>query len=89
MSVDHLYFEWWTEDGEPWVRHLCNGVLDEWRLPPPWKLTDRGPRPSLDCMKCGKHTTLTEADHVDQVGVTLAERAAPQPPTAARRPEDG
>lgn len=74
MSVDHLLYEWWVEDGNPWVRHLCNGVLDEWRLPAPWHLTNEGPRPSLHCQKCGAHSILTAADHVDRVGVKLIER---------------
>lgn len=77
MSADHLMYEWWVEDGHPWVRHLCDGALDEWRLPPPWHLGPDGvPTPSFHCENCGAHTILTAADHVDRVGVTLAERVA-------------
>ena len=66
MSVDHLYFEWWTdEEGHPWVWHRCksDGHEDSWRLPPPWALNDLGGlSPSLSCQRCGAHTILTAGD---------------------------
>lgn len=70
MSVDHLYFEWWVDDEclGLWIRHKClNGEIKEWHPDSRWTLTLDGPRPSLDCADCGRHTILTNADHRDRV----------------------
>lgn len=68
MSVDFLYFAWWLDDeGHPWIRHECaDGVVDEWRAPPPWHVTEEGHlAPSLDCKACGKHTILWKSDRIE------------------------
>lgn len=67
MSVDHLYFAWWVEeDGWLWVRHDCNGVMDDWHPPEPtWQVVGDRPAPSFNCDNCGRHTILAEADRID------------------------
>lgn len=67
MSVDHPYYEWWLDaEGHPWIRHECktDGHVDEYRLPPPWKLCPCGCgiTPSLDCERCGAHSILRSTD---------------------------
>lgn len=65
MSVDHLYFEWYVEDGWLWVRHDCNGEIKEWHPDSRWSMKDGHPEPSFDCDDCGRHTILTESQRID------------------------
>ena len=66
MSADHLFFEWWVEDGNVWIGHDCIDGRDEYRLPiapGEWSIGPDGvPVPSFDCSKCGRHTVISAAD---------------------------
>lgn len=65
MSVGHLRYSWWTEGDAVWVRHDCDDSVDEWRLPPPWRLNAVGGiTPSLDCQRCGAHSILAACDRI-------------------------
>jgi hypothetical protein len=66
MSTDHLFFRWWIEDGVAWVEHECSEGAESWRVPScTWAVTDEGAlTPSFDCVKCGRHVTLSPADRV-------------------------
>lgn len=83
MSVDHLYFEWYVEDGWLWVRHLCNGVMKEWHPDSRWSLQVNGVTPSFRCDDCGRHTILTDSDRApSSINLVLASRdIGPKEPT--------
>lgn len=68
MSTDHLNYEWWTDDeGLLWVRHFCGDRVEVWHPPhPQWRITGQGDvTPSFDCARCGSHSILRVADHVE------------------------
>lgn len=64
MSVDWLYFRWWTDaDGRVWIWHDCAGVE---RIEPletsTWREAGGSVAPSVDCRACGKHAVLMASD---------------------------
>lgn len=80
MSVDHLYFNWATdEEGHPWITHNCTVGLEVYRCPPPWQLVGDRIEPSICCAKCGRHVILLA---VDRVEFSELQRSQAQPPSA-------